>query len=57
MKIVVTGGCGFIGSALDRLLLAETDHDILNIDKLIYAANLAAIREFNVDQEPASHAE
>jgi dTDP-glucose 4,6-dehydratase len=42
-RIAVTGGCGFIGSALVRLLLAETDHDILNIDKLTYAANLASI--------------
>ncbi|MFY9642714.1 MAG: dTDP-glucose 4,6-dehydratase [Rhodomicrobium sp.] len=42
-RIVVTGGCGFIGSALIRLLLAETDYRVLNIDKLTYAANLASI--------------
>ena len=38
-RIAVTGGYGFIGSALLRLLLEETDHEILNIDKLTYAAN------------------
>ena len=43
MRIAVTGGYGFIGSALIRMLLAETDHRILNIDKLTYAANTASI--------------
>ena len=42
-RIAVTGGCGFIGSALVRLLLAETEHEILNIDKLTYAASPASI--------------
>lgn len=42
-KIVVTGGYGFIGSALLRLLLAETDYEILNIDNLTYAANPASV--------------
>ena len=42
-RIAVTGGYGFIGSALIRLLLSETDHEVLNIDKLTYAANLASI--------------
>jgi dTDP-glucose 4,6-dehydratase len=42
-RIVVTGGCGFIGSAVIRLLLDETDRQILNIDKLTYAANQASI--------------
>ena len=42
-KVAVTGGYGFIGSALLRLLLAETDHEILNIDKLTYAANPASV--------------
>jgi len=39
MKIIVTGGCGFIGSNLIHLLLAETDHQVINIDKLTYAGN------------------
>ena len=42
-RIAVTGGYGFIGSALIRLLLSETDYEVLNIDKLTYAANLASI--------------
>ncbi len=42
-RIIVTGGYGFIGSALVRLLLSETDHEVLNVDKLTYAANLASI--------------
>lgn len=42
-RIAVTGGYGFIGSALIRLLLAETDYDVLNIDRLTYAANPASI--------------
>lgn len=39
MKFVVTGGSGFIGSALVRYLVGELGHDVLNIDKLTYAAN------------------
>lgn len=40
MKLVVTGGAGFIGSAVIRLAIAR-GHRVLNIDKLTYAANLA----------------
>lgn len=39
MTIVITGGCGFIGSAFIRYLLQYTQHRVLNIDKLTYAAN------------------
>ena len=38
-RILVTGGAGFIGSALCRHLIAETDAAVINVDKLTYAAN------------------
>src|SRR6516165_2556600 len=40
MKILVTGGAGFIGSAFVRMLIAETDWRVVNLDKLTYAGNL-----------------
>ena len=43
MKIIVTGGAGFIGSALVRHLIASTDHHVLVVDKLTYAGNLASL--------------
>src|SRR5580658_106558 len=44
MKILVTGGAGFIGSAVCRLFVAERQATVLNVDKLTYAANLASLR-------------
>jgi dTDP-glucose 4,6-dehydratase len=41
--LLVTGGCGFIGSAVIRLVLAETDWRVVNLDKLTYAANKLAL--------------
>ncbi|RVT94958.1 dTDP-glucose 4,6-dehydratase [Sphingomonas crocodyli] len=38
MRILITGGAGFIGSALIRHLIAESGHELLNLDKLTYAA-------------------
>lgn len=43
MTILLTGGCGFIGSNLVRHLLAATDHRIVNVDKLTYAGNLSSL--------------
>ncbi|MDC0942057.1 dTDP-glucose 4,6-dehydratase [Gammaproteobacteria bacterium] len=43
MRVLVTGGLGFIGSALIRTLIDETDYEVLNIDKCTYAAMPEAI--------------
>ena len=44
-RILVTGGAGFIGSALCRYLIAETDCRLLNVDKLTYAASPEALAD------------
>ena len=40
MRFLVTGGAGFIGSAVVRHLIADTPHEVVNLDKLTYAGNL-----------------
>ena len=42
-KILITGGAGFIGSAVIRNIIANTGHSIINIDKLTYAGNLESL--------------
>jgi dTDP-glucose 4,6-dehydratase len=43
MRIMITGGAGFIGSAFVRLVLRETGHDVLVFDKFTYAASLGGV--------------
>lgn len=43
--ILVTGGAGFIGSAVVRLLVGTTGHKVINVDKLTYAGNPDSLRE------------
>ncbi len=45
MKLLLTGGCGFIGSAVVRHLVRNTDHVVINVDKLTYAASVDALEE------------
>ena len=43
MRILITGGAGFIGSAVIRYVIENTDHAVINIDKLTYAGNLESL--------------
>ena len=47
--ILVTGGAGFIGSAVVRHLINDTDHTIINVDKLTYAGNLESLTSVSDD--------
>src|SRR6476661_9800001 len=40
MKLLITGGAGFIGSAFVRMIVSQTDWRVVNLDKLTYAGNL-----------------
>jgi dTDP-glucose 4,6-dehydratase len=45
VKILVTGGAGFIGSAVIRHIIRNTDDNVVNLDKLTYAGNLESLAE------------
>ncbi|MET2852546.1 dTDP-glucose 4,6-dehydratase [Vibrio owensii] len=45
MKILVTGGAGFIGSAVIRHIIRDTQDSVINLDKLTYAGNLESLAE------------
>ncbi len=49
MKLLLTGGCGFIGSAVVRHLLRRTGHVVINVDKMTYAASEEALEEARGD--------
>lgn len=54
-RFLITGGAGFIGSALVRFLIAETEHQVVVVDKLSYAGNLASLA--SVADSPRFHFE
>ena len=50
MKVLLTGGCGFIGSAVVRHLIRHTGHVVVNVDKMTYAASEDALEDARRDQ-------
>src|SRR5690606_39649962 len=53
MKILVTGGAGFIGSAVVRHIIRNTADSVVNVDKLTYAGNLESLAEVAGDSRYA----
>jgi len=55
MKLLITGGAGFIGSAVIRQIISNTGFSVVNMDKLTYASNLDSLVSF--EEEPRYHFE
>lgn len=53
MKILVTGGAGFIGSAVIRHIIQNTNDSVINVDKLTYAGNLESLAEVSESERYA----
>tara|TARA_R110001606_G_scaffold298278_1_gene446083 strand:+ start:2985 stop:4052 length:1068 start_codon:yes stop_codon:yes gene_type:complete len=49
MKILITGGAGFIGSALIRHTIENSSHEVINVDNLTYAGNLESLKSIESD--------
>ena len=49
MRILLTGGAGFIGSAIIRHIIDNTNHSVVNVDKLTYAGNLESLASIEKD--------
>jgi len=47
MKLLITGGAGFIGSAVIRHVIKNTNDSVVNVDKLTYAGNLESLAEIS----------
>ena len=50
VKILITGGAGFIGSAVIRHIIANAQDSVVNLDKLTYAGNLESLSQVSSDQ-------
>ncbi len=51
MRIIITGGAGFIGSAVIRQYINDTEHEVINLDALTYAGNLESLTEVSGDSK------